>query len=119
LSPKYTKANPTAPLNQASSWKKSKLKHDGIKALFDEGFLGEQSVDMWNTVAGDAWPLEKNLEEIPMFSLFCEHGLALPFSDFFCRLLEFYKIEQVHLNPNGIFHTSIFVHFYEASHNPT
>jgi hypothetical protein len=31
-------------------------------------------------------------------------------SDFFHGLLEFYKMEHVHQNPNGIFHTSVFVH---------
>jgi hypothetical protein len=28
--------------------------------------------------------------------------------------LEYYGIEYINLNPNGIFHTSIFVHFYES-----
>jgi hypothetical protein len=30
----------------------------------------------------------------------------------FREMLEFYKIEHGHLNPNDIFHTSIFVHFF-------
>jgi hypothetical protein len=56
LPPKYTKANPTAPPNQARAWKKLKLKHDDIKALIDDGFLREQIVDMWNTTAGSEEP---------------------------------------------------------------
>ena len=52
-------------------------------------------------------------------SRFAERGLALPASDFFRGLLDYYKIEHVHLNPNEIFHTSLFVHFCEAfSGNP-
>jgi hypothetical protein len=47
----YTKVNPMVPPNQVSTRKKSKLKHDGIKALVDYDYLKEQSVDMWNTVA--------------------------------------------------------------------
>jgi hypothetical protein len=40
--------------------------------------------------------------------------LSLPASDFFKGLLEYYGIEYLNLNPNGIFHTSVFVHFCEA-----
>jgi hypothetical protein len=41
-------------------------------------------------------------------------SLALPASNFFKGLLEYYGIEYLNLNPNGIFHTSVFVHFCEA-----
>jgi hypothetical protein len=49
-----------------------------------------------------------------MFSRFVERGLALPASDFFKGLLGYYGIEYLNLNPNSIFHTSVFVHFCEA-----
>jgi hypothetical protein len=58
--------------------------------------------------------MEKNPDEIPMFTCFVERGLALPASSFFKRLLEYYGIEYLNLNANGIFHTSVFVHFCEA-----
>jgi hypothetical protein len=69
---------------------------------------------MWCAAAGDPYPMEKNPDEIPMFTRFAERGLSLPASDFFKGLLEYYDIEYLNLNPNGIFHTSIFVHFCEA-----
>jgi hypothetical protein len=78
----------------------------------NSGYLREKVVDGWNTTARDVYPMEKNPKEISMFARFCERGLALPSSDFFHGLLEYYKIEQVHLNPDGIFHTSVFVHFW-------
>jgi hypothetical protein len=53
--------------------------------------------------------MEKNLDEVPMFARFVERGLALPASDFFKGLLKYFNV-----NPNGIFHVSIFVHFCEA-----
>jgi hypothetical protein len=53
--------------------------------------------------------MEKNPDEIPMFTRFVERGLALLASNFFKGLLEY-----LNLNPNGIFHTSVFVHFCEA-----
>jgi hypothetical protein len=49
-----------------------------------------------------------------MFARFVERGLALLASDFFKGLLKYYSIEYLNLNPNGIFHVSIFVHFCEA-----
>jgi hypothetical protein len=49
-----------------------------------------------------------------MFTRFTERGPSLPASDFFKGLLGYYDIEYLNLNPNGIFHTSVFVHFCEA-----
>jgi hypothetical protein len=83
-------------------------------ALLNSGFLREKEVDMWRAAAGDPYPMEKNPDEIPMFTRFVERGLALPASNFFKGLLEYYGIEYLNLNSNGIFHTSVFVHFCEA-----
>jgi hypothetical protein len=49
-----------------------------------------------------------------MFAQFVERGLALSASDFFKGMLRYYGIEYLNLNPNGIFHISICVHFCEA-----
>jgi hypothetical protein len=95
-------------------WKKSKAKTDDLLALLNSGFLQEKEVDMWRAAAGDPYPMEKSLDEIPMFTQFAERGLSLPASNFFKGLLGYYNIEYLNLNPNGIFHTSVFVHFCEA-----
>jgi hypothetical protein len=58
--------------------------------------------------------MEKAEDEIPMFARSVERGLALPASDFFKGLLGYYGIEYLNLNPNGIFHVAVFVHFCEA-----
>jgi hypothetical protein len=68
-------------------WKKSKAKTEDLLALLNSGFLREKEVDMWRAAAGDPYPMEKNPDEIPMFAWFAEHGLSLPTSDFFKRLL--------------------------------
>jgi hypothetical protein len=93
---------------------KSKAKTEDLLALLNNGFLQEKEVDMWCTAAGDPYPMEKNPDEIPMFTWFVERGLALPASSCFKGLLEYYDIEYLNLNPSGIFHTSVFVHFCEA-----
>jgi hypothetical protein len=98
--------------NPNQEWKKSKAKTEDLLALLNSRFLREKEVDMWRAVAGDPYPMEKNPDQIPMFTRFAECGLALPASNFFKGLLEHYDIE--YLNPNGIFHTSVFIHFCEA-----
>jgi hypothetical protein len=100
--------------NPKKERKKSKAKTEDLLALLNSGFLWEKEVDMWYTTAGDPYPMEKNPDEIPMFTRFVERGLALPASNFFKGLLEYYGIDYLNLNPNGIFDTSIFVHFCEA-----
>jgi hypothetical protein len=95
-------------------WKKSKAKTEDLLALLNSVFLREKEVDMWRAAARDPYPMEKNPDEIPMFARFAECGLSLPASDFFKRLMGYYGIEYLNLNPNGIFHTAVFVHFCEA-----
>jgi hypothetical protein len=100
--------------NPNQQWKKLKAKTEDLLALLNSGFLREKEVDMWRATVGDPYPMEKNPDEIPMFTRFVKHGLALPASNFFKGLLEYYGIEYLNLNPNGIFHTFVFVHFCEA-----
>jgi hypothetical protein len=100
--------------NPAKEWKKSKLKTKDLLALVNSGFLREKDMDLWRATAGDPYPMEKNLDEILMFARFVERGLAVPASDFFKGLLKYYDIEYLNLNPNGIFHVSVFVNFCEA-----
>jgi hypothetical protein len=100
--------------NPNKEWKKSKAKTEDLLALLNSGFLREKEVDMWCAASGDPYLMEKNSDEIPMFTRFVERGLALPASSFFKGLLQCYGIEYLNLNPNGIFHASVFVHFCEA-----
>jgi hypothetical protein len=98
--------------NPNKEWKKSKMKTEDLLALVNSGFLREKEIDMWRAAAGDPYPMEKNPGEVPMFARFVECGLALPASDFFKGLLMYYSIEYLNLNPIGIFHVSVFVHFF-------
>jgi hypothetical protein len=69
--------------NPIREWKNSKAKTEDLLALLNSGFLRENEVDMWRAAAGDSYPMEKNPDEIPMFTRFAEQGLSLPASDFF------------------------------------
>jgi hypothetical protein len=95
-------------------WKKSKTKMEDLLALLNSGFIREKEMDSWRAAAGDSYPMEKSEDEILMFVRFAERGLALPASDFFKGLLGYYGVEYVNFNPNGIFHTAVFIHFCEA-----
>jgi hypothetical protein len=75
--------------NPNKEWKKSKAKTEDLLELLNSGFLREKEVDMWRAAAGDPYPMEKNPDEIPMFTRFVERGLALPASNFFKVLLEY------------------------------
>jgi hypothetical protein len=75
--------------NPNKEWKRSKAKTEDLLALLNNGFLREKEVDMWHAAAGDPYPMEKNPDEIPMFTRFVERGLALPASNFFKVLLEY------------------------------
>jgi hypothetical protein len=95
-------------------WKKSKAKTEELLAFLNSGFICEKEVDMWRAATEDPYPMEKSEDDIPMFARFAKRGLALPASDFFKGLMGYYGIEYLNLNPNGIFHTAVFVHFCEA-----
>jgi hypothetical protein len=100
--------------NPNQECKKSRANTEDLLALLNSGYLQEKEVNMWRAAAGDPYPMEKNPDEIPIFTWLAERGLALPACNFFKGLLEYYGIEYLNLNPNGIFHTSVFVHFCEA-----
>jgi hypothetical protein len=58
------------------------MKTKDILTLVNNDFLREKVVDGWNVATGDAYQMEKNLNEILMFSHFVERGLALPATEF-------------------------------------
>jgi hypothetical protein len=101
-------------LDPNRAWKKSKAKTEDLLALLNSGFLREKEVDMWRATTRDPYPMGKSEDEIPMFTRFAERGLSLPASNFFKGLMGYYCIEYLILNPNGIFHIEVFVHFCEA-----
>jgi hypothetical protein len=61
--------------NPSREWKKSKVKTEDLLALLNNGFIREKEVDMWRAAAGDAYPMEKAEDEIPLFARFVEADL--------------------------------------------
>jgi hypothetical protein len=84
-----------------------------IPQLVTNYFLPDQSVLQWHPAAREDIPTP-NTKEIIVFSSFFQHRFGLPACDFLRGLLNHYKIELVHLNPNSILQIAVFVHLCEA-----
>lgn len=112
--PKRGKTDQIALPNQAMAWKRSTMKDTEIQALVDAKLLQEQVVAGWRCSFVNHWMFETHPDETVVVARFVERGLALPTSDFFRGLLDYYSLQLVHLNPNGILHIYIFVHLCEA-----
>jgi hypothetical protein len=67
----------------------------------------------WRICHGVTVPTEDTHESV-IYVPFLLRGLALPISPFFCGLLDFYRLNLTHLNPNSILQISIYVHLCEA-----
>jgi hypothetical protein len=58
--------------------------------------------------------LTEDTHESVIYVPFLIRGLALPISPYFRGLLDFYRLNLTHLNPNSILQVSVFVHLCEA-----
>src|SRR5688572_3438835 len=82
-------------------WMKSVTTEERIQALVDRGLLGPKSLLEWKATVGQEFPSEDKMETV-VFASFFERGFGIPYRNFFRGLLNYYKIELVHLNPNSI-----------------
>jgi hypothetical protein len=83
-----------------------------IHKLIVNHFLTDHTMLQWRPAAEEDIPTS-NTNEIVVFSSF-QRRFGLPSCDFFRGLLDHYKIELVHLNPNSILQIAAFVHLCEA-----
>ena len=67
------------------------MSESAVQDLENMGLLQTQGVIQWRTGEGEDYPMEGTLETV-MFRDFVEHGLTLPVSEFFYRLLQFWGI---------------------------
>jgi hypothetical protein len=81
--------------------------------LVKNHFPPDQAMLQWHPAVGGDIPTP-NTKEIVVFSSFFQHGFGLPVCDFLCGLLDHYKTELVHLNPNSILQIAVFFHLCEA-----
>jgi len=74
------------------------------------GLLQSHAMIQWRAGEGEDYPMEGTLETV-VFRDFVERGLAVPVSEFFYCLLQFWEIQLHHLTPQSTLHLSIFTHF--------
>jgi len=108
-----SKVNDEEVANLSTGWRKSKMLEAAVQELENMGLLQSQAVILWHSAEGEEYPFEGTLETV-MFRDFAECGLAMPVSEFFHALLQFWGIQLHHLTPQFILHISIFTHFCEV-----
>jgi hypothetical protein len=108
-----SKVEDEAVSNLSTGWHKSKMSQATVQELENMGLLQSHAMIQWRAVEGEDYPMEGTLETV-VFHDFVEHGLAVPVSEFFYALLQFWGIQLHHLTPQLILYLSIFTHFCEA-----
>jgi hypothetical protein len=81
--------------------------------LVSIGVLPLKELCSWRICRGVTVPTEDTHESV-IYVPFLIRGLALPISPFFRGLLDFYRLNLTHLNPNSILQVFVFVHLCEA-----
>jgi hypothetical protein len=81
--------------------------------LVSIGVLPPKELCSWRICCG-VTVLTEDTHESVIYVPFLIRGLALPISPFFRGLLDFYRLNLTHLNPNSILQVSVFVHLCES-----
>ena len=105
-----SKLEEEAVANMSTGWRKSEMSKEVVQELENLALLQAQGVIQWRAGEGEDYPMEGTLETV-VFRDFMERGLALPVSEFFSALLQFWGIQLDHLTPQSILHLSTFTHF--------
>ena len=93
-----SKAGDGTVANMSTGWRKSKMSKLLVQKLENMGLLQAKGVIQWRIGEGEDYPMEGTRETV-MFRDFFDRGLALPMSEFFYRLLQFWGIQLHHLTP--------------------
>jgi hypothetical protein len=94
-------------------WETSTVTEEHIQSLVDCGLLRPKSQVGWRSAAREAFPTEGTSETV-VFIAHIECGFGVPVGDFLRWLLQFYRIELVHVAPNSVIIITTFIHLCEA-----
>lgn len=81
--------------------------------MVSHGVLPSKEIIVWRLAYGKPFQTP-DTHKIVVFTHFFYSGFALPISNFFRGLLDFYGINIYHLNPNSILHIAVFIHLCKA-----
>ena len=96
-----------------SQWQRSSVTAHALEQLIAEGLLSLAEENPWCIAFVDPRP-RPSPGEFVAFTAFLERGLGFPMSEFFRRVLDFYKLKLHDLSPNSILHLACFVTLCEG-----
>jgi hypothetical protein len=91
----------------------STVDESALLKLVENHLLPSCAILQWWSAKDEDIPT-LNTTEIVVLTSFFQCGFGLPAYEFLHGLLHHYKIELVHLNPNSILQTVVFVHLCET-----
>ena len=94
-------------------WVPSSSTQESLEEMVMDGILPDQVTGGWRPTAGEHFPNPRD-GELVVIEDFYHRGIGLLAHLFFCKLLSYYGITLVHLNPNSILHLSVFINLCEA-----
>jgi hypothetical protein len=94
-------------------WEPSTVTEEQIQSLVDHWLLRPKSQVGWRPAVGEAFPTE-GTDKTVFFIAHIERGFGIPAGDFLRGLLQFYRIELMHLAPNSITIIATFIYLCEA-----
>lgn len=95
-------------------WAVFDMKETTLKEMVKEGVLPAKETISWHPTFSEKFPTP-NTGEIVVFIPFFYFGFALPTTEFFHGLLDYYGIRIYHLNPNSILHIAFSSMFAKLS----
>jgi hypothetical protein len=99
--------------DSSTVWETSTVTEEQIQSLVDRGLLRPKSQVGLRSAAGEAFPTEGTGETV-VFITHIERGFGVLAGDFLRGLLQFCRIELVHLAPNLITIIAAFIHLCGA-----
>jgi len=94
-------------------WVVSSSTRDDLEEMVMDGILSDEVMAGWRPVEGECFP-NPRADELVIFEDFYRRGFGLLAHPFLCKLLPYYGISYVYLNPNSILYLAIFINLCEA-----
>lgn len=98
---------------RSKEWVVSSSSREDLEEMVMDGTLPDDVTAVWRPVKGERLPNPCG-RELVVFEDFYRRGFGLPAHLFMRKLLAYYGISLVHLNPNSTLHLSIFINLCEA-----
>jgi hypothetical protein len=89
-------------------WVASSSSWESLEEMVMDGILSDEATAGWCPAEGECFPHPRN-GELVVFEDFYRRGFRLPAHPFLHKLLLYYGISLVHLNPNNILHLALFI----------